>query len=77
MIAAYVALRAYVNCSGSAMLLCPAQYHTSPKVTSAIVATPVQPPSQRALTVYAPPAACAGSSDFHVPLAASTSAESE
>ena len=57
----YDALRAYVYCSGSAMLLWPAQYHTSPNVTSSMLARPVQPPVHTAVITYEPPGGCGGS----------------
>ena len=50
--AATVALREYVCKSGNAILLCPLQYQTSPKVTCSMDATVVlRQPVQVAVTV--------------------------
>ena len=68
-----VSLRPYVYWSGSAMLDCPVQYHTSPNKTSSMAALPEQPSLHVAVMVAgAPPAGDGGSSAFHVPAASST-----
>ena len=53
--------------------LCPAQYHTSPNVTSRSVPFPQKDvPTHWTSTSYDPPAAVGSSSAFHAMVAAST-----
>ena len=57
------------------MLLCPAQYQTSPNATSVNDALPLQPPpAHEAVMVCDPPASAARSSAFQLPAATSTDA---
>ena len=62
----YVSFFSNVKCMFSSMLLWPLQNHTSPKVTPVMdaVAAPAV-----ATTLKSPPAACAGRSAFHDPVA--------
>ena len=62
-------LREKVCRTGSAILDCPLQYHTSPNVTSKMAASPVQPLLHLAAIEKLPPGGLGLRKAFHVALA--------